>query len=359
MKARAKLRAIAVSFPKTVRTNEWFRTHYPEQVAAAEERSLAKLWQPRGDADAFTIEMGPYLRDPFRGTVERRVLGSGETALMLERDAAQKALAAAKMQPNDVDLMIVTSFLPDQIGPGNAVFLARELGLKRPAFNLETACASSVVALHTAHGLIASGLYQTILIVSSCTYSRYSDPADSLSWFVGDGAGAFVVTTTADDEGLLGAHTIPTDDTCETFYFDPAPSGRATPIMRCTPDTGRILQATGEGHLRTCVMGALGVAGLELRDVDFFVFNTPTAWFDRFAARALGVDPSRTITTYPTVGNIGAALMPANLHAAAAAGKIKRGDRIVLYAVGSVSSASAAIVRWGNPEVAPVTPCAP
>jgi 3-oxoacyl-[acyl-carrier-protein] synthase-3 len=349
MKARASIRSLAISVPGTVRTNDWFRQNYPAQVAAAEDRSLAKLWKAGAPSDPFSIEMAPYLEDPFRGTIERRVLAPGEKALHLEHDAAQKALAAAGMAPNDVDLMIVTSFLPDQIGPGNAVFLARELGFKKPAFNLESACASSVVALHTASGLVSAGMYRNVLVVSSCTYSRYADPVDSLSWFMGDAAGAFVVGPSRGDDGLLGMHTIPTPETCNTFYFDRGDGD--VPVMRCTPETGRILQATGETHLRTCCEGAARDAGVALSDIDFFVFNTPTAWFDRFAARALGVDPSRTISTYTRYANVGAALMPANLHAAALEGKVKRGDRVLVYAVGSVSSASAAVVRWGDVAV--------
>lgn len=76
-------------------------------------------------SNEFELEMMPYLQDPFRGTVERRVLGLGESSLTLEYKAAKDALLSAKFSPNDVDLLIVSSFLPEQIGFGNAAFLAR------------------------------------------------------------------------------------------------------------------------------------------------------------------------------------------------------------------------------------------
>src|SRR5207302_10391987 len=128
---------IAVSLPETVRTNDYYKERYPDQVAALAEKSLGKLWKKdavTGEAhakpartDAFSVEMAAYLDDPFRGTVERRVVRPGETALSLEKSAAERALGAAKMSANDVDLMIVSSFQPDQLGVGNAAFLARAL----------------------------------------------------------------------------------------------------------------------------------------------------------------------------------------------------------------------------------------
>jgi 3-oxoacyl-[acyl-carrier-protein] synthase-3 len=105
--------------------------------------------------------------------------------------------------------------------------------------------------------------------------------------------------------------------------------------------------------LRTCSEGALRGAGLTLKDVDFFVFNTPTAWYGAFAARTLDVDPSRTVDTYPLYANIGPALMPVNLYTAAQAGRIKPGDNVLVYTIGSVSTASCALVRWGDVKLGP------
>jgi len=353
MSRAAGIKSIAVSFPETVRTNAYYVERYPDRVAALAEKSLGKLWSAGGDAkpartDAFSLEMAAYLDDPFRGTIERRVVRPGETALSLEKAAAERALDAAKMTANDADLMIVCSFQPDQLGVGNAAFLARALGMKRPAWNLESACSSSVVALHTASGLVASGQYERILVVASCTYSRNADDADSVSWFLGDGAGAFVVGVEEAKHGLLGMHTLPTTETCDTFYY--AMSGGDAPrmLMQCTPSSGKILAETAEPHLIACVEGAATKAGVRVSDIDFLVCNTPTAWFSAFAARALGIDPARTISTFPKTGNIGCALMPANLHAAARARKIAKGDLVLLYSVGSVSTASAAVLRWGD-----------
>jgi 3-oxoacyl-[acyl-carrier-protein] synthase-3 len=345
--------SLAVSFPDEVRTNDYFRATRPELVADAERRTLAKVWRSDvAPTDAFALEMLKYTSDPFRGTVERRVLPRGGTALSLEVRAAKDALAAAKMSAGDVDLMIVCSFLPDQLGIGNSAFLARELGMKRAAWNMETACSSALVAFQTACGLVRAGQYYNVLVVVSCTYSRVADESDTLAWFLGDGASAFVVSRVPDGEGLLGMHTVHTALTCDTFYYRHA--GETGIQIQCSPETGKVLHETAEPYLRSCCAGAAEDAGVRLSDIDFFVFNTPTAWNHAFAARALGVDLSRTISTYPLYGNIGPALVPVNLHRAAAEGKIARGDRVLLYAIGSVSSASAAVIRWGEVALGPL-----
>jgi 3-oxoacyl-[acyl-carrier-protein] synthase-3 len=111
---------------------------------------------------------------------------------------------------------------------------------------------------------------------------------------------------------------------------------------------GRLMRDNSERQLRTCVDGALRAAGVALSEIRFFVFNTPVAWFARFCARALGVDPERTINMYPAYGNIGSALTTANLFHAAHERKIQKGDLVLLYAVGSVSTAGATVMRWGD-----------
>jgi 3-oxoacyl-[acyl-carrier-protein] synthase-3 len=347
----AGLKSLAVRFPNTVRTNDYYRNKHPDIVAAAEQRALARLWsKDRLGSDPFAAAMEPYITDPFRGTVERRVLAPGETALSLEVPVARNALAAMGMSPSDVDMILVCSFLPDQLGVGNAAFLARELGVRRPAWNLESSCSSALIAYQTACALVQSRQCKNVLVVISCTYSRVTDDTDTLGWFLGDAAGAFVVGAVGKNEGLLGQTTINTTETCDTFYYRAEPRVR----IQCTPSTGRILHETALGYLSECCDGALKSAGLKRRDVDFFVFNTPTAWHADFATRALGIEPARTIDTYPLYANVGPALPLVNAHRAASLGRIKRGDVVLFYSVGSVSTTSAVVTRWSDVALFPV-----
>jgi 3-oxoacyl-[acyl-carrier-protein] synthase III len=355
----AKMSALAVAYPRGVRTNDFFRQQYPDVVASAEKRTLAKIWAPPPDpamrVEAFDEEMAPYLSDPFRGAVRRRVLAPGEGSRSLELAAANSALNAAQMRPEDVDLMIVSSLMPDTIATGNATYLAGELGLRGATFNLETACSSSVVGLQTASALVRAGEYRNVLVVTSCAYSRDADPADSLSWFLGDGAGAFVVTPAREDEGVLGSKVVHTAPTCGAFQHDIAlgPDGRPKFRMTAGEKAGRVLRESSIVYLRTCCEGAMKAAGVSINDIDFFVFNTPTAWYAKFCARALGIDASRTIDTYPLYANIGPALMPTNLYRAAKSARLKQSDLVLLYAIGSASTASSVIMKWGNVALGP------
>lgn len=355
----AGMRALAVGFPRTERTSEYWRRRHPEMIATAEQQTLARVWDSAATTaptHAFDAEMAPFVKDPFRGTNRRRVLAPGETALSIELEAARAALLAAKMSPADIDLMIVHSFLPDQIGVGNSAFLAGALGYRGAAWNLETACTSSVVGFQTACAMVRAGEYRNVLVVASCTYSRTAEASDSLSWFLGDGAAAFVVGEVPSGQGLLAAKVVNTSVTCGTFYYDLVSRPDAGPKVRmmATPRTGQVLRDTAQPFLLECCEGALQAAGVRLCDVDHVIVNTPTAWFADFAARALGVDRERVSDTHGLYANIGPVLTPVNLHHSAHAGRIKPGDLVLMYAIGSVSSAGAVVMRWGDVALGPM-----
>jgi 3-oxoacyl-[acyl-carrier-protein] synthase-3 len=352
------MRSLAIHFPETIRTNDFFRQRYPDVVAAAEQKTLARMWSASDRSAAsepFDAEMEPYLRDPFRGAVERRVLQPGETALSIQTVAARDALAAAGIAPGDVDLTIASTFYSDGLDVGNAAFLARDLGLGGTCFNHESGCSSSISAFQVACGLVRAGMYERVLVVVATSYSHVLDLEDSVAWFVGDGAGAFVVGELPPGEGLLGARSVHTAETCGIFYTELVDDPVAGPVRRTRthPRAGKVLRDTSAVHVRRCAEGAAEAAGVALSDIDFFVFQTSTAWFAAFAARALGVDPARTISTYPLYANVGSALMPANLFHAAHEGRIRRGDLVMMLSLGAVSSANAVVVRWGDVALGP------
>ena len=351
------IRSLAVSFPSIRRKNDYYREKYSELVAQAEQKSLARVFSLAGStpSNEFDLEMMPYLKDPFRGTVERRVLGSGESSLSLEHRAARDALDAAKLSPDDVELMLVASIWPEQIGFGNAAFLARQLGLQSSAWNLDASCGSTPVALQTACALVQAGAYRNVLVVISCTYSRFVDEDDTLSWCFGDGAGAIVVGSLEPNQGILGTKAVNTSVLCDQFFFKLTEDEQGNPrlCLQAAKGTNRVISETAVGLLRTCCEGAVAAAGVTLEQIDFFIFNTPTAWFARFCTRVLGIDPERTIDLYPRYANIGPTLTLANLYHAAQLGKIRENDLVLLYGFGAASAAAATVMRWGDVALSP------
>lgn len=350
------IRSIGVSFPSVVRTNDYWQEHYPDLLARAQQKSLAKAFSPpestsnSNEVDLWTQEMMPYLSDPFRGTIERRVLGPGESSLTLEYRAAKEALDAAKLSPEEVDLAIVSSMFPEHIEQGNAAFLAGELGLNGGAWNLDSMCASSLVALQTAAALVKAGEYRNVLVVASCTYSRYFDENDTLSFFAGDGAGAFVVGALEANQGILGSKVINTAETCGVFFNELAidKSGNPRMTIRASKSAGQKIPYLVFKYLRTCCEAALAAANVTIEQIDFFICYAPTAWYAAFCARALGIDPERTIDLYPQYGNISAAFVTASLYHAAESGKIRSGDLVLVYNHGFTASAAAIVMRWGD-----------
>jgi 3-oxoacyl-[acyl-carrier-protein] synthase III len=348
------IKAIAVTFPDIIRTNDYYRQHNPEMIAQAEQKTLAQAFSvaaSNGDdfePDIWTQEMMPYISDPFRGTVERRVVASDDSALELEYRTAVDVLTAAQLTPEDVDLMLVTSLFPDHILPGDASFLAGKLGLKGAAWNVESTCTSGLVSLQTACSLVQTGQYRNVLIIVSTTYSRFTDPNDTLAFLSGDGIGAFLVSSLEAEQGILGTKIINTAETCGAFYQEFTPKAPNQMFIRARKNTGKMFVDTTVKFLRNCCEGAAAEAGVSFDDIDFFVFNTPTAWYSRVCTRTLGVDPERSINLNPVYGNIGPAFPFANLYHAAQLGKIKENDLVLVYTMGSSSNGGAAIMRWGK-----------
>jgi 3-oxoacyl-[acyl-carrier-protein] synthase-3 len=359
MNVRAKLRSLAVDFPEVVRTNDFFRQRHPEVVASIAERALGKVWnvetregRPLG---AFEHEMLPYLADPFRGTVERRVLADDAHPMSMSVPAAERALAAAGLSGGDVDLLMSCTFPSGQTGIGESAFLARALGAKGAAWNLESACSSAAVGLDVGASLVAAGRHARALVISSCIYSRVTAPDDTLSWTSGDGACAFVVSADGPGADVLGAHVVHTAETCDALRYELIDTATG-PTMRMKTGRGAAdsLRDVAERTLDECCRAAADASGVSLSDVALFACNTPTAWFAAFVSRKLGVDRARVVDTYPRYANVGPVLWPSALHVAAHEGRLRPGDLVMAYSIGSVASAAAVVLRWGEVGLGPL-----
>lgn len=349
------IRSLAVSFPSIIRTNEYWHKKFPHlfpqeklRKAKVSTKFVESTCDPNG-LDIWSQEVAPYLSDPFRGSVERRVLGSDESSLMLEYCAAKDALDAAKLSPNEVDLMIVASLFGEHIGPGSASYLAYQLELHCPAWNLESTCSSALVALQNAYAFVQNGLYRNVLVVVSQIGSHTVDEEDTLSWSMGDGAGAFVVDLLRPNQGILSTKIVNTAETRGAYCHELTMDAQGKPWIRTrTGENISSLAETSVDFVRKCCSDAVTSAGLTLEQIDFFAFNTPTAWYASVCKRALGIDPERTINLYPRYANIGSVLPISNLYHAAQAGKIRENDLVLVYTNGATATAAATVMRWGD-----------
>lgn len=348
------IRSLAINFPQTIRTNDYWLEKLPDLFAQPRQREVrrtraADLIPALSGIDLWLQEVTPFLADPFRGSVQRRVLAGDESSLLLECQAARSALSAANLTAADVDLAIVSSLFPSDVGPGLATHLAQHLGLRCPAWNLESTCASALIALQTAQAFIQTGTYRQILIVVSHIGSQAVDEADTLSWSMGDGAAAMVVGADRGNRGILSTQIVPTIETCGAYTHELTIDAHGNPrIQTGTGENVSSLAVTAADTVRECCQSAVAAAGVSLEQIDYFAFNTPTAWYASVCAKALGIDPERVIDLYPTYANIGPVFPLANLYHAAASGKIRPDDLVLVYANGAGATAAAMVIRWGD-----------
>lgn len=354
MNSPVGIRSLALSFPSIIRTNNYWIEKSPDLITQNKPRQArisksTELTNSNNGLDIWSQEVAPYLPDPFRGSIERRVLAPNESSLTLEYQAAKEALDAAQLAPEDVDLAIVASLFPEHIGPGSAAYLARKLELRCPAWNLESTCSSAIIALQNACALVRSQEYRHVLVVVSHIGSNSVDEEDTLSWSIGDGAGAFIVTSLKPNQGILGTKIFSTFATCDAYSYELITDAEGNPRIRTrTGENASMLAETAVDCVRTCCEGAVAAAGVTFEQIDFFVFNTPTAWYASVCTRALGIDPERTINLYPRYANIGPVFPIANLYHAAQAGKIRENDLILVYTNGAAATAAAMVMRWGD-----------
>lgn len=355
--ARAAISSLAVHSPSTLRTNAFFRSQFPDVVRSAEDRALNKVWAVRpGQADsltAFETAMLPYLSDPFRGTRERRVLGEGETTLTMLTASSRLALAAAGLAIQEIDLLICCAFPSGQVGIGEAAFLARELGYQGAAWNAESACSSASVGLEIADAMVKSRQYRHVLVSTACAYSQVTEPDDTLAWTSGDGSASFIVSNASGGSEVLSAQNLHTAESCDAICYEVTPGAAHFMRMKTYPRARDSLRDIAERTVDICSRAAAVKAGVSLTDISLFVCNTPTAWFAAFVASKLGVPRERVVDTHPMYGNIGPALWPTALHHAAREGRMRSGDLVMIYSVGSVASSSAIILRWGDVKLGP------
>lgn len=349
--------AVAAAYPEQHMPNSYWLERHAGLVADVERHALSKVFkEPEGGACLFDVCMRPYLNDPFRGVKDRRWLSANETLLSLEQRALQQACDALGIRPRDLDMVFVGALPRAHYGTGDAAFLAEMLGLPA-AIDLESACTQAAVGVQTACALVESGRYERVAVVSGCGYSTLTAIDDPLGWASGDGATALIVGRVAEGRGYIAGHTISAIETNGAMALYPVvEAGSPDPVlrMRANAAAGAKLRDTAEPYIKTCIGETLRKAGVTVDDVDYFVCNTPLAWYADFCARAIGFPPSKITNTHPLYANTGPALLVGNLLHAAHDGKLPDGGLVCLYSVGSTATASAALFRWQTPALGPL-----
>jgi 3-oxoacyl-[acyl-carrier-protein] synthase-3 len=285
------------------------------------------------------------------GIHERRIAATGELTSDLALHAARAALAHAKVDVQSIDLIVLATSTPDHTFPASAVSVQAGLGITHgAAFDLQAVCSGFVYALATVDGLLRTGTFKRALVVGSETFSRILDWNDRTTCVLfGDGAGAVVLDAqeqpgTREDRGLLTSHLRSDGRYKDKLYVDGGPS--STQTVGHLRMEGRDVFRYAVGAITDVIEAVFRDTGYSADDIDWFVPHQANKRIIDGAAHKLGIAPEKVVMTLDRHGNTSAASIPLALADAVADRRIKRGDLILLEAMGGGFTWGAALVRW-------------
>ncbi len=265
----------------------------------------------------------------------------------LALEAAKKALTSAGRQPEDLDLILVSTTTPDMYFPSTACLVQRDLKARPiPAFDINASCSGFLYALSLADQSIQDGSAKTVLVIATDVKSRFIDPKDeSTAILFGDGAGAVVLSsgTHGIQKIALGA-----DGAYHSLIHLPGGGARQPITYRSLKDGQHYMQMQGKRLFRVAVRKmetALStfLAELELSfdEIDFYIFHQANVRILEALFKRISLPPHKTEITLSQFGNTSSSTIPIALDTAVRAGKLKKGDRVILSAFGGG-------VTWGN-----------
>jgi len=283
------------------------------------------------------------------GIRERRVAADGELTSDLALRAAHAALAAARVDAQSIDLIVMATSTPDNTFPASAVTVQAGLGIHQgAAFDLQAVCSGFIYGIATVDGLLQTGSFKRALLIGSETFSRILDWKDRTTCVLfGDGAGAVVIEAQSgrdQERGILATRLRADGRHKNKLYVDGGPS--STMSVGHLRMEGRAVFKHAVAMITDVIEDALAAAGYSAADIDWFVPHQANKRIIDDSAKKLGIAPEKVVCTVEKHGNTSAASIPLALTVAIADGRIKRGDLVLLEAMGGGFTWGAALVRW-------------
>jgi 3-oxoacyl-[acyl-carrier-protein] synthase-3 len=285
------------------------------------------------------------------GIKERRIAAKGELTSSMGVAAARAALDDAGLRPHDIDLIILATSTPDQTFPATAVTIQADLGINHgAAFDVQAVCSGFVFALATADNYLKSGEFRRALVIGAEAFSRILDWNDRGTCVLfGDGAGALVVEAEMQngartDRGVLATCLRSDGRYRDKLYVDGGPSSTGT-VGYVRMDGPEVFRHAVT-NIAEVIDATLAKAGYQASDIDWFVPHQANKRILDGAARKLGLAPERIVITVDKHANTSAASIPLALDAACRDGRIKKGDLVLMEAMGGGFTWGAVLVRW-------------
>ncbi|MBP3615701.1 MAG: ketoacyl-ACP synthase III [Alphaproteobacteria bacterium] len=269
------------------------------------------------------------------GIKQRHIAADNEYTSDLSVNAIKNALDNAKISAENVDLLIVATITPDLVFPSTSCIVQKKLGLKNAvAFDVSAACSGFVYGLTMADAMIKSGAYKTAVVVGAETLTRIMDWNDRTTCVLfGDGAGAAVLRATTEQTGIM-SYSIKTDGN----YLDCL---KATGGPSSTKSSGNIFMEGKEvfklavSRMPEISKEVVAKAGKTMADVDCFIPHQANVRIIDAALKNLEIPEEKVVKTIETHGNISSACIPLALDIANKSGKLKKGQTVLLTAMGA------------------------
>lgn len=288
------------------------------------------------------------------GIKQRHIAADNEATSDLAVQASLRAMEAASLSPDEIDLIVLATSSPDMIQPSTAAIVQGKLGAKNAAaFDVGAVCAGFVYAMVTAIGMMRGfAHYKKVLVIGSETYSRILDWDDrSTCVFFGDGAGAVVLSETK-APGYL-SHFMMNDGTGAEVIKFPAGGSRLPASEQTLSDGLHAFQMDGRKvwdfaikAFPEAVKKSCEFAGCKLGDLDLVISHQANINIIEKSMEALGLPMWKTHTTIDDTANTSSASVPIALDYAVKAGKLKKNDNLSLVGFGGGLSWGACLLKW-------------
>jgi 3-oxoacyl-[acyl-carrier-protein] synthase-3 len=297
-----------------------------------------ELAQTVDTTDAWIVER--------TGIRSRYVAGEGETTATLATEAARRALDAAGIKATEIGLIVLATATPDQTFPSSATKVQAALGINDCiAFDVHAVCTGFLYAVSVADSLIRGGSANKALVIGAETFSRILDWEDRGTCVLfGDGAGALVLGAEETDGGILATRLHADGRHNDLLFVDGGPSTTGT--VGKLRMKGREVFRHAVVNLADVLNEVLAAAGLTAAEVDWVVPHQANARILDATARKLGLPPEKIVVTVDEHANTSAASVPLAFDTAVKDGRIKRGDVVVLEAMGGGFTWGAAALRY-------------
>jgi 3-oxoacyl-[acyl-carrier-protein] synthase-3 len=281
------------------------------------------------------------------GIKERRIVADNETSGDMAYNAAMDVIAASKLNPSELDLILVATSSADIIFPATACRVQTRLGLNNiPAFDLQAACTGFLYAIVTADAFIKSGTYKNILVIGVDAVSRFIDYTDRNTCVLfGDGAGA-VILQASKEPGIICSEIHADGSGEEALHvkghmYNGAIKG--SPYMYMD---GKAVYKMAVRNLAEVATSVLDQSGHTTDQIDWFIPHQANLRIIESTAAHLNIPMDKVIVTVDKHGNTSAASVPLALDHAIKSGKVKRGDLLLLEGVGAGFTWGASLIRF-------------